>query len=722
MGSYSANFQNVAQWSAATVIGTGSKVMGNISSSAIPSTEIPTKVAITGSCIIGKGNDTGTGAYQISICDANGANDVLVKSGTAAATGGSGTTTGGTEIAPFTVNVTGTALKGRTLKLKITSTGGSYLLWRGSMTVTVTTGTADYTITVTSQTGGSCTANYATAAAGTTVTLTPTANTGYSYAGFTLNGTAKTGTTFTMPSANATVVAKFTKNSYTITVSSQTGGSCTANKSSAGYGDTITLTPTASTGYSYNGFTLNGTAKTGTSFTMPAANATVVAKFTKNSYAVTVASSPAGAGNVTTNKATAGYGDSVTVSQTPGTGYYFNGWTSSPSVTINSSGVFTMPASAVKVTANYLKRSTGTLNKSSMAGGSTVTLTISPDKSTYTHKYKLSFGTGMETSLTNVAAGVTSVSISVPLNWSASIPNATSKTGGTLTLETYSGSTKIGTYTITGLTYTVPASVVPSLTNITTSIVRTIGGKTYANVGDYYVQNHCGVRAQTTASGAQSSTIASVVLTISGYSGTNYKKTQSSASMDFTSGLLSIAGNTTITVVATDSRGRTATKTATITVTAYQNPGGTLTVWRVDNGGDPDDFGDWAQYALTRTYSEIGTNAITSILSCNSQSVTNPATLGDILPGTRLALNVQNEYEVTLTITDAFETTTIRARVRSGKFVIYVDPGGTKMGIMKATNKTIPSGKESTFEIAATCQVYIGDYTLEDYIRNVMNS
>jgi hypothetical protein len=78
--------------------------------------------------------------------------------------------------------------------------------------------------------------------------------------------------------------------------------------------------------------------------------------------------------------------------------------------------------------------------------------------------------------------------------------------------------------------------------------------------------------------------------------------------------------------------------------------------------------------------------------------------------------------QVTLTITDAFETTVIQAKVQSGKFVMHVDNNGNRMGIMKATNKTIPSGKTSTFEIAAGCQVYIGDMTLEDYIRSIVNS
>lgn len=523
--------------------------------------------------------------------------------------------------------------------------------------------------------------------------------------------------------------------SVPITLQAGTGGSLSASRTSAPRWTNVTLYPVASTGYRFTGYTSyqnsnwDGTTWhlvtgliSGNSFQVQMYPVKVIANFELIPYTVSLASSPSGAGSVSSNKATATMGETVTVSQTPGTGYYFNGWSSSPAVSINGSGQFTMPASNVTITARYLRRSTASVSSSAMYGGSNYTLTINTESTAYSHKYQLSFGSGMASSVTNVAAGTTSVTIAVPLNWSAGIPNATYKTGGTLTVWTYNGSTQIGSYTITGLTYYVPASVAPTMTDITTSIIRTVGGKTYANVGNYYVQSHSAVRIQATASGAQSSTITSVVMSMSGYSGTNYNKTQSAAALDFTSALLTRSGTTTITVTATDSRGRTVTKTKTITVTAYSKPTGTLSVWRVNEGGTADEFGERGQYSLTRTYSQIGSNAITSSLKCNSVTDSNPATSGNLMPSVRQVLSVLQEYTVTLTITDAFETTVIQAKVPSGKFVMHVDNNGNRMGIMKATNKTIPSGKTSTFEIAAGCQVYIGDMTLEDYIRSIVNS
>lgn len=518
---------------------------------------------------------------------------------------------------------------------------------------------------------------------------------------------------------NATSITVDTyTDSFSITCSAGTGGTLSANKSAASPGETITLTPTPSTGYQFSGYSSSPSVSiSNNKFTMPSSNVTITANFTKISYAITKGASPSGAGTVTTSANSATMGTTVTVSQTPATGYYFNGWTTSPSLTITN-GAFTMPASAVSITARYLRRSTGSLSAASMTGGGSVTLTISTESTGYSHKYKLSFGTNMETALTNVAAGTTSVSISVPASWSNYIPNATSKGSGTLTLETYSGSTKIGTYTITGLTYNVPSSAIPSIGTITTSIARTIGSTTYANVGDYYVQNHSGVRIQTSASGSYSSTISSVKAELVGYSGSSYVKTVSAASIDFTTGLLTISGTATIKITATDSRGRTNTKTATITVTAYANPSGSLAVWRTDVNGDDDEWGIYAKYMLTKAFTAIGSNSLTVKIN----NITTTDDTGFLEPGNKIQYSIQQEYIITLSLTDAFETTTYTAKVKSGRFVIYVYNDGTKMGFMKAANKTIPSGKDSTIEFSGSSQIYIGDETLEAYIRRIAGS
>ena len=505
--------------------------------------------------------------------------------------------------------------------------------------------------------------------------------------------------------------------SHTITASAGTGGTLVASKSSATAGEQITLTPTPATGYQFSSYTISPNTVTisANKFTMPDANVTVTANFTKIAYTITKATNPSGAGTVTTKKSgtdviSANYGDSIAIAQTPATGYYFNGWTTSPAVAI-SSNAFSMPANAITVTANYLKRSTGSLNKSSMDGGSTVTLTIAADKTTYSHKYKLSFGTNMETSLTAVAAGTTSVTISVPLNWSAQIPNATSKGSGTLLLETYNGSTKIGEYTITGLTYTVPASVKPTMGTITLSR----GG---SGIQGYYVQNYSNVTIGCTASGQQGATITAMSLTMSGYSGSNYSATSSSGSITKTTGMLTIAGTTTINITATDSRGRISNTSTTITVQAYTKPSGSLTVWRVNSGGTADDMGTYAKYSLTKQYTQLGNNALTVTLTGGGSSQSNPGDSGNILPNSRKTFGVTSEYTITLTLTDLLDSVTISVKLPSARFIIYVDTSGNKIGFMKVPNKTIPSGKARTFEISADSQVYIGDDTLEDYINS----
>ena len=517
----------------------------------------------------------------------------------------------------------------------------------------------------------------------------------------------------------AVVTVETAYDKFNITCYAGTGGSLTASATSALSGSEVTLYPVPNTGYQLSSWSTSPTLTiTNNKFIMPQQAVTITANFSKINYSITKGANPSAGGTVTV-ASTAQYSDQVSISQTPASGYYFNGWTTSPALTI-SSGKFSMPAQNVSITANYLRRSTATLNSSTLTGGSTVTLTISTDSTAYSHKYKLSFGSNMETSLTNVAAGTTSVSISIPDSWSNQIPNATTKGSGTLLLETYSGSTKIGEYTITGLTYAVKTSAVPTIGTITNSIVRTIGSVTYANVGDYYIQNHSGVRVQTSASGALGSTISSLKVSLNGYSGSSYVKTVTTGSIDFTTGLLTTAGTQTITVNVTDSRGRTASKTATITVTAYNKPSGALSVWRVNSGGSVDDMGEYGKFSITKSYSAIGSNSLTRKLASPGYSaVTLSADTGDILPGSRKTFSIQQEYTITLTLQDAFETTTITEKLRSASFIIYASANGKKLGFMKAANKGAATAK--TIEFDGDSTIYIGDRTLAEYIRYIIN-
>lgn len=394
-----------------------------------------------------------------------------------------------------------------------------------------------FSISTSAGTGGRLSANYSSAASGTVVTLTPVANTGYQFSSYTKSpsslsisgnkftmpsqavsitanfskinysiskavspsgggsvtvaSTAQMGDSvsvsqtpatgyrfsswstspslsisnnkFTMPASNVSITANYAKISYSITKAVNPSGAGTVTApSSATYGDTVTLSQTPSTGYRFTGWTTSPTLTiSNNKFTMPAGNVTITANYEKVSYEITKSVNPAGSGTVTV-PSIATYGDTVTLSQTPAAGYLFTSWSSSD-VTI-SDNKFTMPAKAVSIVANYkLGRSTAALDKASYEVGETAALTITPQDNSFTHRYKLSFGSGMETDWISLAANVKTASIYLPIAWSLRM-DGTSVTGGTLTLETYSGTTLFGTYTITGLTLSAKDGVVPSFT------------------------------------------------------------------------------------------------------------------------------------------------------------------------------------------------------------------------------------------------------------------
>ena len=659
-----------------------------------------------------------TQSINVYLCDSAGNNRVYLFRVEIAANS--------TALTPKTATIS--AASGLTGKaLYIVAQGDTeYISLINSTTVTVGTQYNNYSIAATIGYGGGASFSHTEAAPGTTVTITMTPSSGYtantpvcSGVTFTSAGTNKW--TFTMPSHDVSISLTFSKITYSLTtsVSPSGGGTLTLSRYTAQLGDTVSITASPATGYrlvsvsTSPSLTINNGA-----ITMPASNVTVYASFEKITYSISKSASPAAGGTVTLSRDTATYGDTVTVSQTPATGYYFSGWTTSPAGLISGSA-FTMPAQNVSVVANYLKRSTASLSSSSLTGGGTVKLSIDADSSAYSHYFKLSFGTNMETGWDPLPAGTTQATLLVPDSWSNYIPNATQKTGGTMTVRTYSGSTLIGEYTISGLTYNVRSNAVPDVGTITRSIARTIGGTTYANVGDYYVQGKCGVRIQVSPSGILGSTISKIEISLSGLTGT----TINAASADWTSGLLVNAGTVTITVKVTDTRGRTATSTTTITVTAYTSPNGTLDVWRVDAEGDPNMLGTYAKYEKTNTYTAVGNNSLTVKLKSQNVEESSPASSGNLLPSSRQTFDRLTEYIIQLILQDAFETVIIQVKLPTALFMFFVNGAGDRIAFGKATNENLSkNGKDGVIEFSGDSQIYIGTETLEAFIQRIANT
>ena len=138
-----------------------------------------------------------------------------------------------------------------------------------------------YSITVVQPTGGSVAASATSAAAGTTIELTATPAEGYTLDYFTLDGARINGNTFIMPARNVEVSAVFTANAYSITVVQPTGGTVSASKLSAFFGEAVELTSVPDEGYELSHYVVNGAANNGGTFTMPARDVIVTAVFTK---------------------------------------------------------------------------------------------------------------------------------------------------------------------------------------------------------------------------------------------------------------------------------------------------------------------------------------------------------------------------------------------------------------------------------------------------------
>ncbi len=153
-----------------------------------------------------------------------------------------------------------------------------------------------YPVTVTSGTGGSASANYEEAPAGTTVTLKATPSAGYLFDRWEISpGTVTIANDmFTMPAADVTVNAVFKEvppvpTMYNVQILTVGGGSAIASPSSAAEGTVVTLTAIPDQGYVLDEWVISPNTVTinDGKFTMPAENVTVMVKFKPASVPVT---------------------------------------------------------------------------------------------------------------------------------------------------------------------------------------------------------------------------------------------------------------------------------------------------------------------------------------------------------------------------------------------------------------------------------------------------
>lgn len=293
----------------------------------------------------------------------------------------------------------------------------------------------------------------------------------------------------------------------------------------------------------------------------------------------------------------------------------------------------------------------------SMTGSATCTVGISSNSSSFYHKVKFVAPNSYATTWVSVTSGSTSPSIvyTVPLSWNNSIPSATSGTV-TATLYTYSDSaysTVVGSGVSTTFTVTVPTSVVPTISALT----LTRNALNDSSGWGIYLKGYTGAKATAgTCAGIYSSTIKSITISGGGYSTSS---TSTFTGLVLTTGVLNTSGTNTFTATVTDSRGRTATKTASITVTSYSLPSiSSISAYRCTSSGSSSDTGTYIYLKATGTINSNGTRTLKAYYKKSTASSYTSVTLTSAsasIVGSG-AIDTDSSYDVYYTCSDGFKT------------------------------------------------------------------
>ena len=292
------------------------------------------------------------------------------------------------------------------------------------------------------------------------------------------------------------------------------------------------------------------------------------------------------------------------------------------------------------------RATTPTLSTSTFDMGTSITISTPRASSSFTHTLSYTFGNLSGSIGTGIG---TSKTWTVPLTLANAIPNAISGVGS-ITCQTYNGSTLIGTKSVT-FTASVPSTVIPTISAV--SIKEAVDG--IADKFSGFVQNRSMLNVTITATGVYGSTISKYE---------TYIQSVSYLGSSFTSNLITASGSIGVLTIITDSRGRTSQATNSVTILEYASPTiSTFSAFRCDSSGNADDEGTRINVAvnfnistvnnLNDKYYEIlykvkgatsweGTLASGNVYSRNDNFVTSSL------------FNVDNAYEVTIRIWDYF--------------------------------------------------------------------
>ena len=308
----------------------------------------------------------------------------------------------------------------------------------------------------------------------------------------------------------------------------------------------------------------------------------------------------------------------------------------------NPSGGFTIELPTIPRVSDVSTTSTGVI-------GSALTISINRKSSAFTHTLKYKFKDASGTIVSGTSA--TSISWTPPMSLCTQIPNANSESC-TITCETYSGSTLIGTSDCS-IRLSVPSSVQLTLSSGWAAVSPYNTGTAASGISKY-VQGYS--KAEVTFDNSKISTGDSYGAGISSFQVLFGGK--SIVSTPYRTPVLSTAGTMNLECQVTDTRGRTQSVVLSVLVQPYTQPLlSDVSVFRCNAAGEADDAGTFISVYAKPNYSTVdGENTAALTVRYKTEGGSYGSTLqiaGETTSviGDGLVM-VEQSYLVEITITD----------------------------------------------------------------------
>lgn len=331
-------------------------------------------------------------------------------------------------------------------------------------------------------------------------------------------------------------------------------------------------------------------------------------------------------------------------------------------------------------------------DKTTYALGETLRISIQGAGSGRTHTLTYKIGEDVVRTVTDVGA---SDSYALPLDLANYITTSTSATM-TIVCETFMDGTSQGTASATA-GITVPESVKPTISSVTAA--ETVSGWP-STLSGKWVQGVSKPQLTITASGAYGSSIAR-------YSTTLNNQTVQGAAPKF--GQLSASGNLVATTTVTDTRGRTATYSLTLTVLAYSPPQiSGFQISRCDESGNYQDSGTYARISAVVSISSLeGLNTFWARPDYKPNGSASWITSGAKIADGATSLNITNQllgfggifdemtgYNFRLYVVDALTTSIAYNELPTRAIVWDVSSSGRSIGfgVEAGTDGDLPFG------------------------------